>query len=279
MLEKVTITILTENRVTNPSLIAEQGLCFHIETPEGNFLFDTGQTNAFLHNAEHLGINLANLNSIILSQGHYDHTNGLYYYLKKFGKAEVLCHPNLFHKKFRLINGERMFIGISHEEDELKRLGAIFVFKTNPHKFSDSIQTTGEIHRITDYESLDESYQERVLESYIHDELNDDQALLLQTRQGLIILLGCAHRGVVNTVKHALRQMDADRIYAIMGGMHLAHAPMEKIQKIVSGLAMLNPRYVVPLHCTGFYAMLHMYRVLGDRVLLLNVGDRLTLAN
>ncbi len=277
MLTDIKITILVENRVTRANLIAEQGLSLYIETPEGNFLFDTGQSDVFLRNAEQLGIDLKNIKAIILSHGHYDHTNGLYYYLKKFGEAHVICHYNLFHKKYKLVNGQRMFIGISHEEDELKRLGARFEYVNNPHHLTKDIIISGEINRLTDFENVFENYEERVLESYIPDELHDDMALYLKTEKGLIVLMGCGHAGTINTIKQGLRLTNLKDIYAVMGGMHLAQAPEERIHKTVHGLQEINPRYIVPLHCTGFRMMNQLFNEFGERVLLFTVGDKLTL--
>lgn len=277
MLTDVKITILVENRVTRANLMAEQGLSLYIETPEGNFLFDTGQSDVFLHNAEQLGIDLKHIQAIVLSHGHYDHTNGLYYYLKKFGEAHIICHYNLFHKKYKLVNGQRMFIGISHEEDELKRLGARFEYVNNPHRLTEDIIISGEISRLTDFENGYEQYEERVLESYIPDELHDDMALYLKTEKGLIVLMGCGHAGAINTIKQGLRLTNMQDIYAVMGGMHLSQAPEERINKTVHGLQELNPRYIVPLHCTGFRMMNRLFNEFGERVLLFNVRDTLTL--
>ncbi len=277
MLSDVTITILVENRVARANLIAEQGLSLFIETPEGNFLFDTGQSDVFLHNAQHLGIDIASNQAIVLSHGHYDHTNGLYYYLKKYERARVIAHYNLFHKKFKIVNGERMFVGIAHEEDELKRLGAHFEYVSNPHNLSENIIISGEIHRITDFETIDEQYEERVLESYIPDELHDDMALYLKTEKGLVVLLGCGHSGVINTVKQGMRHTGMQEVYAVMGGMHLAQATPERIAKTVNALRELNPRYIVPLHCTGFRMVNQLFNEFGDRVRLMNVGDQFTL--
>ena len=277
MLNQVKITILVENRVSRANLIAEQGLALFIETPEGNFLFDTGQSDVFLRNAEQLGIDLKQIRAIILSHGHYDHTNGLYYYLKKYGEARVICHYNLFHKKYKIVNGQRMFIGISHEEDELKRLGAQFEYVNNPHHLTEDIIISGEISRLTDFENVYEDYEERVLESYIPDDLHDDMALYLNTNRGLIVLLGCGHSGVINTIKQGLRLTEQKEIFAVMGGMHLAQASEERINKTIHALQELNPRYIVPLHCTGFRMINRLFNEFEDRVLLYNVGDQLTL--
>lgn len=153
MLNQVEITILAENRVNSMDLIAETGLSFHIASSEGNFLFDTGSKNAFLQNARSLGIDLGQVDAIIFSHGHYDHTGGLYHYLKAFGKATVICHYNIFHRKFRMYDGGRLEVGMPREEHELTSLGCKFIFKSSPYHLSENILSSGEIPRITEYET------------------------------------------------------------------------------------------------------------------------------
>lgn len=277
MLKRVEITILAENRVATPLLIAEQGLSFHIASPEGQFLFDTGSRDAFIHNAEQLKIDLRQVEKIVFSHGHRDHTGGLYYYLQKFGSATVICHYNIFNRKFRMTPGGRLEVGIPQEEKELIRMGGHFVYKTHPYHISESILTTGEIPRVTKYEKPAELHQELVLESYITDEVKDDMALAIKTVRGLIVLLGDSHSGPVNSVKQAMIVSGEQKVHAIMGGMKLVDAPMEKIEKIARGLKQINPEYLVPLHSTGFRAISHFYRIFKERLLLFNTGDRLVI--
>ncbi len=277
MLDQVTITILSENRVENPLLIAEPGLSMHISSPEAELLFDTGLRDAFLRNAEQLKIDLAKVEKIMFSHGHYDHTGGLYYYLKKYGKATVICHYNIFNRKFRIIDDVKLEVGIPQEKSELTKLGATFEFHAHPYNFSENILSSGEIPRITDYEVPDEIHQELSLESYITDELHDDMALILKTSKGLIILLGDSHSGPVNTMKHAMNLTGIKEVYAVMGGMNLSEASTKKIEHIVKGFEQINPRYVVPLHSTGFRATNMLYELFRERMLLLNTGDKLTL--
>lgn len=279
MIDQLEITILCENRVTNPSLVGEQGLSFHISSPEGAFLFDTGNRDAFIRNAEQLKIDLAKVEKILFSHGHYDHTGGIYFYLQKYGEATIICHYNIFNRKFRLFEGGRLEVGIPYEEQELTKMGGKFVYKTQPFKLSENILSTGEVPRITDYETPDEVHQELVLESYISDVLNDDMGMVIKTTQGLIVLLGDSHSGPVNTIKLAVRITGIQEIYAVMGGMSLIHASMDKIRKIGSGLQQMNPRYIIPLHSTGFQAMNHLYSLFKKRVLLFDTGDKLTLKN
>ncbi|MBN2365302.1 MAG: MBL fold metallo-hydrolase, partial [Calditrichaeota bacterium] len=263
----IKFTILCENRVVNPKLIAEQGLAILVETKDNAVLFDTGQTDTVLHNAEQLGIDLSRLNAVVLSHGHFDMTGGLFHIIKKIGNRRVVCHPNIFNKKYKIINRERMEIGITWERTELEDLGANFILKTRPMEVVPGVWTSGEIPRLSGYEYIDETYQERVLESYIHDELHDDLSLIVKSEKGLIVLMGCGHSGPVNTLKHAMRITGMNRIHAIMGGMHLHQAPDDKIFMIINNLIALNPDYVIPLHCCGFRAINQLFNRVRDKVL------------
>ncbi|RMG68567.1 MAG: MBL fold metallo-hydrolase [Calditrichaeota bacterium] len=277
MLQEVTLTILVTNRTYEERYLVENGLCIHVATPEGDFLFDTGQKRAFIYNAVQMGIDLAAVKAIFLSHGHDDHTGGLYHYLKTYGGTTVVAHPNIFIPKFQLINGERLDIGIPYTHEELEELGAQFVLTGKPHALSENVLSSGEIPRVTTYEKPDEVYQERIQESYITDPLHDDMALILKTSKGLIVLLGCGHSGVINTLKHAIRLTGEERIYAVMGGFHLLNASQEKIHRIALELQKLSPQYIVPLNCTGARAAIHLAKIFPERVLHCYVGDRLTL--
>jgi len=277
MIEHLKITILTENRVSHPRLLAEQGLSMFVETEQGNLLFDTGQTDAFLRNAKELKLDLSSINYIILSHGHYDHTGGLPHYLKEFGQVEVLCHPAAVNKKYKIYPGGRLDIGVPWEQGKVSGMGARFTFKTNPCEIMPGIWLSGEIPRNTKYETIDEEYQERVLESYIHDELHDDLALVLNTVKGLVVLLGCGHAGPINTVKQAMRISGNKKLYALIGGMHLAYSREEHIEQIITNLKRIDPKVIVPLHCTGFTAINKMFSTFKNRVKLFAVGDRFEL--
>ncbi|NOX88168.1 MAG: MBL fold metallo-hydrolase [Calditrichaeota bacterium] len=274
MLEYFKLTILCENRVINPRLIAEQGLSIFVETSSGNVLFDTGQTDTFIKNAEHLGIDLNTVKKVVLSHGHYDHTGGLPALIKKRGATEIICHPALIHKKYRVFPGGRLEIGVPWEKSTLIREGADFHFYTHPHQILPDIWISGEIPRHNSYEQIDETYQQRVLESYIQDQLHDELFLALNTRSGLVVLQGCGHAGAVNSLKHAMRITHINHIHALIGGMHLHNADEERIDAIIENISRLNPDFIVPLHCTGFTALHKLFNVFKDRVKLLNVGDR-----
>lgn len=275
MLKKAEIVILAENRLDRPDMRAENGLSLYVATPEGDFLFDTGVDDALLHNAEKLGIDLGNkVNRIIFSHGHRDHTGGIKAYLEKFHKAEVICHYNIFNRKFRVLEGGRLEVGMPFEENDLVKLGGKFLFKTHPFELSKNIMTTGEIPRRIAFEKPNEVHQQLAQQSYITDELNDDMALVLNTEGGLIVLLGDCHSGVINTLQYAMQITKNSKILCVMGGMNLVEASIERIKQTVEELKKLKPEFVVPLHSTGFRAINHLYNAFGDQLLPLNTGGR-----
>ncbi|GAB4182139.1 MAG: MBL fold metallo-hydrolase [Calditrichia bacterium] len=276
-MKNISITILSENRVENPLLIAEQGLSLFISIDNSyHLLFDTGQGSALLHNAKQLKIDLSNVNNIVISHGHYDHGNGLIPYLKTYHKANLVVHPFYFNKKYVLKKSNKHFIGVNYGKEELEQLGASIEFHNNPYFLTDEAIFSGEIKRITDFEKISANYVERVLESDINDQIKDDASIYIKTPEGLIILVGCAHSGVINTIKHAIRISGEKRVFMVMGGMHLRNQDKDIIEKTAKFMADLDPQYIIPLHCTGFEAIKMFRQYLGEKkVLLKNVGDTL----
>ncbi len=272
-MSEIKITVLVENRVDNPLLIAEQGLALHIETSDGIILFDTGQGTAICHNSIHLGLDMQNIDRIIISHGHYDHGGGLLKYLQKYGKGDIITHSSIFNKKFSLVKGEKKYIGLPFNKDDVEKSGGNITFMNKPFEIMKNAIFSGEITRITEYEEINEKYVERILESYITDELTDEAALYITTQKGIIVIMGCGHRGVVNTVKHAMKVTGNHEIFAVIGGMHLKYAGGAKIDKITHALMDMNVQHLIPLHCTGFKAISKFMNSMGNKVKFLNVGD------
>jgi 7,8-dihydropterin-6-yl-methyl-4-(beta-D-ribofuranosyl)aminobenzene 5'-phosphate synthase len=248
----VRITILVDNYVRRRGLLAEHGWSCWVETPICRLLFDTGQGQALHPNARELGIPLATADAIVLSHGHYDHTGALGAMLDLAPAARVFAHPAALEAKYkRAADGHVRVIGLSVPSAELRaRLGARLVSTRTPTHISPDVWVTGEVPRVTDFEPGDDSF---CLDAAGQqpDALSDDQALIVRAEAGIVVLLGCAHAGVINTLRYALTLHPGLPLVAVLGGMHLHSVPTQRVTRTLSELAVLGVSRVIPAHCTG----------------------------
>jgi len=262
---KIEVSVLTDN-IASSRCLGEWGLSFLIETGEANLLFDTGRSFTALHNAAIMGKNLAGLSAIVLSHGHYDHTGGLGNVLKQTGKMKVIGHPDIFNPKYahRQPGSPPYYIGIPFSRPLLEKAGAEFILTNEPYPVSASITTTGEIPMSNSFEHTDNSLHEVIAGSDYPDPLLDDLALIIKTGSGLVIIAGCCHRGIVNTINHAVRLTGEKRIHAVMGGFHLHNAGEEQVERTVEFLKQTGAARVLAGHCTGFKALCALQQGLGE---------------
>jgi 7,8-dihydropterin-6-yl-methyl-4-(beta-D-ribofuranosyl)aminobenzene 5'-phosphate synthase len=257
------IVILADNVAGPRGLLAEHGLSLWIEAGGHRILFDTGQGLALGHNAEVLGIPLARADAVVLSHGHYDHTGGLAAVLSGRRGLPVYAQPEALSPRYSRRGGEAREIGMPAAARQALTQRAAFRSSRLPLPVCGGVRLTGTIPRLTDFEGeagtffLDEEGREP-------DPLVDDQAALVETRAGTVVLLGCAHAGVVNTLRQ-VESLTKGPVHALIGGMHLAAAGEERIEATVRALADRDVKRVVPCHCTGLPATAALARELGDR--------------
>ena len=277
---KLDITTLSENTAGRPGLLAEWGLSVLVETDTETILFDSGQSISASHNAEALGIDLTKIDNIVLSHGHFDHTGGLGSILSQRGKdTEIIAHPDVWTSKCSYRQGqEPRYIGIPQSRDELENHGARFNLTTEPVRITDSITTTGEIPMVTDFESLDSYMYVKEGDELRPDEILDDQALIINTELGLVIILGCAHRGMINTLYHAQQLTGTQEIHTVIGGCHLMGATEQQIMTTISSIKELGVSRLGVSHCTGLPAAAIIARELGDSFFYNNTGTRIRLS-
>ncbi len=261
------ITTLSENTAGTRDLLSEWGLSFLIESEGEAILFDTGKTISTAHNIDTLGVNPKQISKIVLSHGHYDHTGGLRQVLRRINKEiEVIAHPDVWAPKYRHRKGEKdRYIGIPFQRQELESLGAIFKLTTEPVKVADNCLTTGEVPMITDYETIDSGLFVQTDSGWQPDKLLDDLSLIINTALGLVVVLGCAHRGMVNILHHAQKLTGEKKIYAVLGGSHLYSASRERVQKTIADLKKLDVQRLGLCHCTGMPAIATLAHEFGDR--------------
>jgi len=276
---KLRITTLSENTANMGEFLAEWGLSILIEADETNILLDTGTTMSVCHNADTLGIDLSKVDKIALSHGHYDHTGGLRQVLSRMKKeVEVVAHPDIWASKYSHCQGEAdMYIGIPFQREELESLGARFNLTTKPVKIADNIMTTGEVPMTTDYEAIDSDLWVKEAGILKPDKLADDLAIIIDTEMGLVVVLGCAHRGIINTLYHAQQLTGRKEIHIVVGGSHLISASEERIWLTVAALKELGVQRLGLCHCTGLPAAALLAQEFGDKFFFNNAGTVLEL--
>jgi 7,8-dihydropterin-6-yl-methyl-4-(beta-D-ribofuranosyl)aminobenzene 5'-phosphate synthase len=277
---EIKITTLAEN-TADVGFLAEWGLSMYIEADGVNILFDTGAGIAAVHNAQLFGIDLSKVDKIVLSHGHYDHTGGLREVLMMIKKPiEVIAHPDIWSLKYGRLRqgmGKERYSGIPFQRELLENLGARFTLTDKSVRLSDHFFTTGEIPMLTDYEEIDSGMFDKKTGEMLPDELKDDLALVIDADYGLVVILGCAHRGIVNTIRQAQKVTGKDLVYAAIGGTHLLNAEKPRWQKTAADLKAMGVQYLGVSHCTGFEASAYLAQEFGPHFFLNNSGSRWTL--
>lgn len=240
------LTVLNDN-APGKNCLAEFGLSFLIEADK-KILFDTGSSDIFLQNAQRLNISLDDLDAVVLSHGHWDHGNGLAHVKPN----ALICHPAVFTKRFN--RKDQRYIGLNLSLEEVK--GRFDLHTTSsPYYISKQIVFLGEIPRLNDFEKTPEHFTDA---NGIPDHIPDDSALAVKTNKGLVVVSGCAHSGICNTIEYAMKITGETKVLAVIGGFHLK-ADNEQMHKTVDYFKNLGIPQIHPSHCTALPALARFY--------------------
>jgi len=277
---EVRITTLSEN-TANYGYLAEWGLSMLVEVNGARILVDTGLSFSVVHNARLMGIDLSTIDLIVLSHGHTDHTGGLREVLKIKGDVEVIAHPDIWAAKYAQRNKEGVqYIGIPFLREELESRGARFKLVREPVYITEQVMTTGEIPMFSYYEEIDNNFAKLLVKEtgkLYPDPLADDLALIIDTDFGLVVILGCAHRGIINTVRHAQNLTGKKLVYAVIGGTHLFRASEERLEKTIVDLKEIGLQRLGVSHCTGFRASARLAQEFEGIFFMNNAGTHVIL--
>jgi len=269
------------------SILAEHGFSCVVTVTKGNdvrsMLFDFGfSAHGAAFNADALSVDLSTIEASALSHGHLDHIGGLAELMKRVGKKgiELVVHPEAFRNPRYLKAGEGLKVKFpSFTREKAEEAGVKLVETERPYPFlGGNILFLGGIPRVTDFErgAPNLYYQKNGEERW--DDVADDSSIVTNVKgKGLVVISGCAHSGIINTVKYAKHISGVDKVFAVMGGFHLTGPGMAPvIEPTVQGLKEIDPTYVVPTHCTGRNAIMQIEKEMPDRFILNMAGTKMT---
>jgi 7,8-dihydropterin-6-yl-methyl-4-(beta-D-ribofuranosyl)aminobenzene 5'-phosphate synthase len=276
-------------KVKADTFIAEHGLSLLVTVYQGEdkhtVLFDTGYTNVgVLHNMEQLGLSLGDIEVIVLSHGHMDHTGSLNVILDKIpATIPLVLHPGAFvyPRYTRQPDGSKNIWPRTLIRDELAQKNVeIHESETPVFIADDMVMVTGQVERATLFEKgMPNALVEKNGE-IVPDPIIDDQAIVIKLDQkGLVVISGCAHAGIINTVKFAQKKTGEKKIHAVLGGFHLSGPFFEKIHEdTIQEMKKIDPEWIMPMHCTGLKAIQRFQKEFPASFVLNSVGSKMMLS-
>ncbi|WP_419786012.1 MBL fold metallo-hydrolase [Pseudodesulfovibrio sp.] len=261
------LTFLVDNcSLIGTTYLAEPALSILILDEGHRILFDAGYSDAFLKNARQMNKDLLHLDWIVLSHGHFDHTWGLDVLIRHYFEAarsdvrasrpRLLAHPEAFVTKRK---GATPEIGMLLAEDKLNTQFELALSREPVH-LTDRLVALGQIERTLDFETPPPLGERMEPDGPVPDHMPDDTALAYVSDSGLVIISGCAHAGICNTVEHAKRVTGVDNVRAVLGGFHLLNETPARLDPTTDYLASLNLEALYPCHCTDLGAKIALAR-------------------
>jgi len=237
--------------------LGEPAVSYYIEDGDDKILFDVGYSDAFLKNAKKIGINIDNINKVVISHGHDDHTGGLQYLFNIKRNIELIAHPVCLNYKEDDLG---VYIGTSMSREKLSNLCVLNLSK-KPVEVSKNIIYLGEIPNLNDFEVRYAVGKSIIDGKKVDDFVLDDSAIVYKGKEGLFVITGCSHSGICNIIEYAKKVCGDNRILGIIGGFHLFDND-ERLKKTIKFLKDNNIKYLYPCHCISLNAKVEMAKQL-----------------
>lgn len=243
----VKISVLVDNAAYE-QFLAQHGLSFYIQHNGYSLLFDTGYNRLFRENAQKLNINVDNADAIVLSHGHWDHGDGLEFINNK----PLICHPGVFMKRYR--KPDKSYIGLKMSK-ALAQSAFELITSEQPYRINENIYFLGQIPRNLEFENQKTTF---IDEKGLEDKVPDDSAIAIVNKSRLVIISGCAHAGICNTVDYAKKVTGVESVTAVMGGFHLKYNNAQT-QSTIAYFKEQKIPHILPSHCTALPALSAFY--------------------
>ncbi len=274
-------------KIGTETLVAEHGLCLlitvHMNNESHSVLLDAGYNGFSLrHNCRLLDLNLDCVEAVVLSHGHMDHTGGMETVLEDTKKPlKVVAHPDAFAKRYADMPGRgRVSFPTLITREKLKLQGADVVESTTPLSLvDDAVLVTGTVPRVTDFEKGFAGALKESEGALVPDSIEDDQAIVVSLKnRGLVVISGCAHSGIINTLLYARELTGESRVHAVIGGFHLVGPDAESlVSNTLKQMKVIAPQVIVPMHCTGAASVRRIAGEFPEEFVTSSVGTKLVL--
>jgi 7,8-dihydropterin-6-yl-methyl-4-(beta-D-ribofuranosyl)aminobenzene 5'-phosphate synthase len=270
------ICVVDNSACEGKRLMTEHGLSFWIATENGNALFDTGQSpQALAHNMKELGLKAEDIDALALSHAHFDHTGGLDAVLPAHGNLPVYANPDIFRLKYSLHDGNYDASGFEKGREDYEAR-ADWRLNGAPTEIFPTLWTTGVITQRDFPEGRSAGHYIRKSGKFVQDPYRDDMSLVLKTEAGLVLICGCCHAGILNTLAHVRAHFEGP-IIAVLGGIHLMPAEKPMVEEVIDTLENehAGARYYLN-HCTGDDALKAFKTRFGENAQHFKAGDTAT---
>lgn len=273
------ITLIENNPDDNNTLLSEHGLSIYIEVDEMKILFDTGKSGDFINNAEKLNVDLSNIDYLLLSHGHYDHSGGFKKLVDRIGNSfKLIVGKGFFNEKYKLMdNNTYRYNGNPFNKDFINKNNiSLTCINEDIFYINEDIMIFFNFKRNNDFEIQNKLFRIKKNEDYILDDFSDEIVLAVKKDEGLIIILGCSHVGVVNILETIMKRIGLP-IYGIIGGSHLVEADEERVSKTIEFFKENNIKIIAMSHCTGEIAIEKLKNEFKDKFVYNNTGNIMNL--
>jgi len=270
------ITIVCDNSISRSGFVGEHGFSCLIERRDEKYLLDTGPGRSLPINLNTLNMDLKGLKRVFISHGHYDHTGGLLWVTQQMRRIEVVAHSAVFSRHMVMDpsapNTPPRYIGCPGTQKELERSGAAFRFIDHTREAAPGIWFVTGIDRDPGKAPNDPRLVLPEGNRFVPDGIEDDASLLIETDGAPVLILGCAHAGILNILDHVREEMGVERLRAILGGTHLMFYGPKDLPRVMDEFERFSMDLVGVSHCTGFQAAVGLSNRFGDRFAAASAG-------